>query len=154
MEAGAVLDAGGNRDVDLVMEQLGAVPRAARARQGPPLTPAAAFVTRAAHGHRERQRRTFVGLALRDLNLGRHRRGALVGEKRIAHAFDGWRDGRKIDHDLVGEPASIVADLFPAVHGKRVSAEGTKRIPAHDTAVTIGFVQGEVNGRKRMSDVR
>jgi hypothetical protein len=47
-----------------------------------------------------------------------------------------------------------VASLFPAVHRKRMSAEGTKRIPAHETAVTIGSAQGEVNARKRMSDVR
>ena len=54
MEAGAVLDAGGHGDVHLVMQQLGAVPRAPRARLGPPLPAASALVTGAAHRHFER----------------------------------------------------------------------------------------------------
>ena len=51
----------------------------------------------------------------------------LVGDKRAAHAFDGGRDRREIDDDLIGKPSPLVADLVSAAHRETVASfvEGT-----------------------------
>src|SRR6185503_16844624 len=154
MEAGAVFDAGGSRNVDLVKKQLDARPGACRTRLRPRLAAAATPAARAAHGNVERNGGAFDRFAWRNLDCRRQRFRVLFRDEGAAHAFNGRRDRREIDRDLVGKPSPIVTRLLAATHRDRMPAETTERVPGHSTAVTIGAARREVNGPKRMSVVR
>lgn len=106
-EAGAVDDARRYGHLQLMMTQLGAAALAPVAGLGPRFAAAAAVVAGAADWYFERHHRAVACLSRREANRRAQRGGALILEKGVPHAIDGWSDGWKIDDDLVGEAAGI-----------------------------------------------
>src|SRR4029079_1671702 len=78
----------------------------------------------------------------------------LLRAEAAPYLLKGRRADGEFEGDFVGKPSPIVTRLFAAAHCDRMPAETTERIPGHSTAVTIGAARREVNGTKRMSDVR
>ena len=155
MEAGAVFDAGRNRDVYLVVQQLD--PAAGTSRAGLRSTFRRDRRTRGTCTVRARRAGPSHLRSLRAAK-SRSRRSASSACSSARNALRirsiaGATDGKSID-DLIGEPPAIVTELSPPRTAIASPPKRPKRVPGHRTAVTIGAGQGEVNGPKRVSDVR
>jgi hypothetical protein len=85
---------------------------------------------------------------------GDERRRPLTRHERAANPIDGGRHRRKVDRDLVAEPARVLALVVGGADHNRIAVGWTQRHPCHGSAGTIGVAPGEVNARTRLPDVR
>ena len=135
VEAGAVEDAGGDRDLKPMTPKLDAAALAPDAGLGPRFAAAAAVVARAAHRHHERHHGAVARLALRQSDRRLQRCGPLVNEKRAPHAIHGGRHRWKIDDDLIREATCLRTTVASAGDGHRSGAERTKGVAAHEQSL-------------------
>ena len=145
LESSTVVDAGGNRDVQRLMKELGASALTVDAGFGPGFTPPAAVSAGAVDGHVERHGCTGARLLPRQTDRRAQLRGPLVGEECASNARQREIDRREVDGDFVGKAARIVA-VLPRDDCDRIAAVWTESAPPHDRQGTIGIALGEVNG--------
>ncbi len=135
VEAGAVEDTGGDRDLKPMTPKLDATALAPDAGLGPRFASAAAGMARAAHGHLERHYGAVASFALRQSDRRAQRGSPLVNKKRAPHAIDGGCHRWKIDDDLIRETTCLRTTVGTADDGHRSGAERTKRIATHEQSL-------------------
>jgi hypothetical protein len=135
MNARAVEYAGRNRHAKLVMKELRAVTGAARAPLGPRLAASAAVMAGAPYGNFERNDHASGRVAGRKTDRCVECRRALASKEGAPDAIDRGRHRRKIDDDLVGKAAHLLVTVFASDDRNLRSAEGVKRVSAHELLV-------------------
>lgn len=131
LEAGAVEDPSGERNLKLMRRELNATALASGARLGPRFAASTAVVARAAHGHLERHHGAVSRLAMRQSDRRTQRGRPLVREKRVPHPIDGGCHRWKIDDDLVREATLLCTTIGPGDDRHWSGAEPTKSVAAH-----------------------
>jgi len=107
-EPGAVTNAGGDRHLDGVSNDLEPAATASCAGFGPRFTASPALDARALNGHTERDGDTVRGFTVGQLDGGTQQLGTLVGKKRSPDTLDGRRHRRKVDDHFVGEAVDVL----------------------------------------------
>jgi len=160
-EPGAVANAGRDRHLDRMSNELEPAATACRAGFSPRFTAPTALDARALDRHAERDRDTVGGFAVGQLDDGTKRVGTLVSQERAPDTLDRRRHRRKVDDDFVREAVDVEARVVARHHrcpfaavARVLRPVASMCMPPHRTGGTIGIARGEVNGRKGVSDVR